>query len=134
MFPNVNNLPAWDMRLFCRPNQQPTSALADASDLEMENRFLVPPDLPRKDKALPGYGAMLFVRAVVQHFASWDSHLLDNKRNCMETAQFLQPQSTSKCLTATIFLCFSSCTSLTARPLAPLCASYPTPLRFRSAG
>jgi hypothetical protein len=35
----------------------------------MDNRLSVPPDLPRKDKDLPGYGAILFVRAVVQHFA-----------------------------------------------------------------
>jgi hypothetical protein len=35
----------------------------------MDYRLSVPPDLPRKDKDLPGYWAILFVRAVVQHFA-----------------------------------------------------------------
>jgi len=37
--------------------------------LEIDYRLSVPPDLPRKDKDLPGYWAILFVRAVVQHFA-----------------------------------------------------------------
>jgi len=35
----------------------------------MEYRLSVRPDLPRRDKDLPGYWAILFVRAVVQHFA-----------------------------------------------------------------
>jgi hypothetical protein len=86
MFPNVNDLPSWDMRLCCLPNQQPTRALADTSAFETENRLSVSLDLPRKDKDLPGYGAIPFVPAVVQHFASWDSHLLDNKRNSVETS------------------------------------------------
>jgi len=35
----------------------------------MKYRLSVRPDHPRKDKDLPGYEAILFVRAVVQHFA-----------------------------------------------------------------
>jgi hypothetical protein len=38
----------------------------------MDNRLSVPPDLPRKDKDLLGYGGILFVRAVVQHFAKFE--------------------------------------------------------------
>ncbi len=70
--PLVDDLPPWGRRLFCRYTRQPTRAPADASALEMDNRLSVRPDLPRKDKDLPGYGAILFVRAVVQHFAGLD--------------------------------------------------------------
>ena len=66
--PLVNDLPLWDRRLFCRLTRRPARAPADAPVLEMDYRLSVPPDLPRKDKDLPGYGAILFVRAVVQHF------------------------------------------------------------------
>jgi hypothetical protein len=67
--PLVNDLPPWDRRLFCRYTRLPTRAPADASALEMDYRLSVPPNLPRRSKDLPGYGAILFVRAVVQHFA-----------------------------------------------------------------
>jgi hypothetical protein len=55
--------------LFCRFNRRPARAPVDAPALEMDNRLSVPPDLPRRGKDLPGYGAILFVRAVVQHSA-----------------------------------------------------------------
>jgi hypothetical protein len=35
----------------------------------MDYRLSVKPDLPRRNKDLPGYGAILFVRAMVKHFA-----------------------------------------------------------------
>ena len=38
----------------------------------MDNRLSVGPDHPWKDKGLPGYEAILFVRAVVQHPAGPD--------------------------------------------------------------
>jgi len=37
----------------------------------MNNRLSARPDFPRKDKGLPGYWTVLFVRAVVQHPAGY---------------------------------------------------------------
>ncbi len=159
----------------------------------MDNRLSVGPDHPWKDKGLPGYEAILFVRAVVQHPAGPDpssplllfekihgeiviaftqnrtlgirndiafeatyprptrsrayaspislprpspgslparagsplagqvSHLRDNKRNFMESSQFLQSQSTSSAWSHLKLLSAgeerpSRITSLTLRP------------------
>ena len=143
----------------------------------MDNRLSVGPDHPWKDKGLPGYEAILFVRAVVQHPAGPDpssplllfekihgeiviaftqnrtlgirndiafeatyprptrsrayaspislprpspgslparagsplagqvSHLRDDKRNFMESSQFLQSQSTSSAWSHLYVLC-----------------------------
>ena len=50
-----------------KQTRRPARAPADAPVSEMDNRLSVGPDHPWKDKGLPGYEAILFVRAVVQH-------------------------------------------------------------------
>jgi len=59
-------------RLFCRVSRRPARAPADAPVSEMDNRLSVPPVSPEERQGLPGYGAVLFVRAVVQHPAGLD--------------------------------------------------------------
>ncbi len=52
---------------FAERTRRPTRAPVDAPVSERIHRISVAPDYPWKDKDLPGYGAILFVRAVVQH-------------------------------------------------------------------
>jgi hypothetical protein len=63
---------SWGRRLFCRLCRRPVRAPANAPASEMRHRLSVDRNLPRRDEDLPGYWAVLFVRAVVQHPAGYD--------------------------------------------------------------
>jgi hypothetical protein len=64
--PLTNGLPR-GRRLFCRMSRRPARAPAYAPVSEMDNRLSARPESPKERQGLPGYGAVLFVRAVVQH-------------------------------------------------------------------
>jgi len=58
---------------------------------EIDNRLSVHRNFPRRDRGLPGYGAVLFVRAVVQHPAGLDHcspYLLLEKTNAVAVIAF----------------------------------------------
>jgi hypothetical protein len=73
-FPSPKAYPGTDT-CFAERTQRPTRAPVNAPVSEMIYRLSVAPDYPWKDKDLPGYRAILFVRAVMQHPAGLDPSL-----------------------------------------------------------
>jgi hypothetical protein len=63
---------SWGRRLFCRFPRRPTRAPADVPTSEMDHRLSGKPETPEERQGLPGYWAILFIRAVVQHPAGTD--------------------------------------------------------------